>query len=493
MKILPIKSGRSEELSISIAPNIFDAYLNPDLLLPLVLGNLLSPKLWALSTKITQRLKSTPNFGDDHPETLTEPIAYIRAIQREIDRNFTHLQQNQLIDIYGELDLTEEKNRLGAENIARTIQELKNFYTYSPLAQTIPENVTLSILSSLEQQRFPAFSYANFDVIRANRLVKGSRAHASMGLTSCLDEVGIFAALAMTMPPGIIQNVIALSCVSHYTAFAWTATGEICWFYGKNKLFGQAQWRDLVNQEFGGDSQRAFNQRMNDFDCITTVAGTFEFKTGNTSIAQDHIDEIVEKLDQFFGCRLSQLSAGLEQNQTVFPELAITPILRELLGTQSIEHARARLLRSDDSSCQQVLYSYRSLELQSLYPYLQIARENSQCKKLGLALLSVQEAIELVRNIAGQHSIFDDRLRIAMPDETLRLQTGSDIDKALLLHVLIEHFHTASDMTVHTYTLITQDDSYVLSGDFCLSLKSMSIARPPAAGVIMKFSDPLAT
>jgi hypothetical protein len=245
-----------------------------------------------------------------------------------------------------------------------------------------------------------------------------------------------------------------------------------------------------VDEEFNGDAQRAFDHRMMDFDCMTSVAGTFEFKTGHTSITPDHINAIVEKLDQFFCCRLSQVAAALEKTQTVFPELAITPILRELLGTQSIERARSRLSRSEDSSCLQVLYSYRSLELASLYPYLQVARQNSQCKKLGSAFNSIDEALELVRNIAGQHSIFGDRLRIAMPDETLRLETGSDIDKALLLHVLIEHFHAASDHTIKTYTLITQDDSFVCFGDFCLSLMSMSLAQPPTLGVIMRFADP---
>jgi hypothetical protein len=495
MKIRIKKTGQPEEvnisdLSMSIAPNIFDAYLNPSLLLPLVLGNLLSPKLWALNAKLIKRLKNTPPPSEDQAQNTAGPMAYIRAIQREIDRNFTHLQQNQLMEIYGELDLTEEKNRLGEENIVRAMQALKNFYLSSLHVATIPEDVTKSILTSLEQQRFPAFSYANFDVIRANRLAKGSRASASMGLTSCLDEVAIFAALAMTLPPGMIGNVVVLSFVSHYTAFAWTQTDEICWFYGKNQFFSQAQWKQLVDEEFNGDAQRAFDHRMMDFDRITSVAGTFEFKTGHTSITPDHIDAIVEKLDQFFCCRLSQVAAALEKTQTVFPELAITPILRELLGTQSIERARSRLSRSEDSSCLQVLYSYRSLELASLYPYLQVARQNSQCKKLGSAFNSIDEALELVRNIAGQHSIFGDRLRIAMPDETLRLQTGSDIDKALLLHVLIEHFHTASDHTIDVYTLITQDDSFVCFGDFCLSLMSMRLTQPPTLGVIMKFADP---
>ena len=44
----------------------------------------------------------------------------------------------------------------------------------------------------------------------------------------------------------------------------------------------------------------------------------------------------------------------------------------------------------------------------------------------------------MVRACEGTESIFDDRDRIALPDETMRYRTGSDRDKALLLHVLLD-------------------------------------------------------
>lgn len=485
METLRIKQLDSEDASLAIAPNIFDAYLHPDILLPLVLGNLLSTRLWNLSARIAQRLKQAQLTELTPPD----PMANLRAIQREIDRNFIHLQQNEVTRIYGELNLNDERSRLGQNNIDQAVQELLSFYLNSPLIATWPDEVAQSIVCGLQQEKFPAFYYANFDVIRAHRFLKGSRANAPMGLTSCLDEISIFAALAMTLPPGIVENVIVLSCLTHYTAFGWTQTGESWWLYGKNKFFTRHEWEQFVEQKFNGDAQKAFNQLFQNFDRVTSVAGTFDLQTGAASIIPAHIDEIVEKLDQFFGLRLEQLQTGLARPKSFLPEATLTPILRELLGTRSIEQARARLLGSEEDACKRVLYSYRSLQQRDLLPYLRVARHNPNTKKLGQTLKSLQEAVEIIQSINGQTSIFEDRNRIAMPDETLRLQTGSDIDKALLLHILIEHCQIKMGHNVPTSTLITDSDSFVCSGEFCLSLNTMAQAPRPQAGIIMEFSD----
>lgn len=495
MKLEKDKSGNDADLSVAIAPNIFDAYLNPDLLLPLVLGNLLSSRLWSLSDRISQKLsqaQSKPDPCVSQHNVGIDPMDYIRAIQREIDRNFTHLQQSQVAEIYGELDLAQESARLGQDHITRAAQALTYFYTNSPLVTSWPEEIKHTTLSDLEQQRFPAFYYANFDVIRAHRFMKGSRANAPMGLTSCLDEVSIFAALAMTLKPGIVQNVIVLSCLTHYTAFGWNKNGASWWLYGKNKFFTQTDWQESVQTNFNGDAQLAFNQRFQDFDKITSVAGTFDLNTGRSSISALHVDEIIQKLDLFFGCRLTQISSAISHSRKQEPESTIAPIMRELLGTQSIDLARTKLLRSDDEASKQALYSYRSLQIANLSPYLSIARHNPSAKRLGAKLESLQHAVDVVKEIEGSTSIFDDRTRIAMPDETLRLRTGSDIDKALLLHVLTEHYHRSMGLATPCVTLVTQIDSFVCSGDFCFNLNRMSSDSKPTEGIIMEFSDPMA-
>lgn len=485
-----MSTNNNLDSSAIVAPNIFDAYLNPDLLLTLILGNLLSDQLWLFNERVQRRLGK---FLSDASDLVSpaDPLLVIKAIQYEIDHQFSHVHQNDYAGLYGELNLKDEASRLGRHSMDVALEKLNLYYNSNVQTHNLPPGVQEQIKADLAQDRFPAVYYTNFDVIRAQRLLRGGhKANASMGLTSCLDEVCIFAALTMLQPIGVVENVIALSCLRHYSAFGWDQNGECWWFYGKNKLFSSKDWKQLVDEQFEGDAQAAFNQRLADFDTITSVAGTFDLTDATSSIPADHIDTIVAKLDVFFGCRLEQLSAALAKPRRTTPEAPVASILRELLGTQSLENARARLLRADDPICQQVLYSYRTLHVNDLFPYLSAARYNPNTKLLGLELKSVKEAIEVVRSLEGNTSFFKDRMRLAMPDETLRLRTGSDIDKGLLLHVLIEHFHQAISCQDHLTTQVTDTDSYVCGHAFCISISTMTMTTRPSEGVRMTFSSP---
>ncbi len=60
-------------------------------------------------------------------------------------------------------------------------------------------------------------------------------------------------------------------------------------------------------------------------------------------------------------------------------------------------------------------------------------------KQLGRTVTSTEDALQIVRGVTGDKSIFGTRDRIAMPDETLYFNTGSDRDKGLLLYTLLQH------------------------------------------------------
>lgn len=473
----------------AICPNIFDAFANTDFLLPLVLGNLLSQKLWDLSDRVQKKLKEPDPASTMQAEVIDDPLKLIRAIQHQLDRQFKHLHPNAVATTYGELNLVDERERLGEQAVNNALAIIEENFLARVREGSIPAEAIEPLLEGINQDRFPAFFYANFDVVLANRALTGRRSSAPMGLTSCLDEVAIFAALAMTMPSADIANVIALTSASHYTAFGWTPAGEPWWLYGKNKLFSRQDWAQLTREQFNGDGQAAFDHFFKDMEHIVSVAGTFDLKTGKSGIIDEHRLAIIEKLDLFFGIRLSQLSAGLDQPITVLPESPLAPVLRKLLGTQSLERTRQHLLTAQAPELLQVLYSYRSLEVPDLHPYLQVARHQPLSKERSLTLSSRQEAIEIVRAIQATESIFKDRNRIAMPDETLRLQTGTDRDKALLLHVLLEHVNRAHATNETFVTLITALDSFVCGHDSCISLNTLHEATRPTEGILWQLTD----
>ena len=472
-------------LGSAIAPNIFDSFLDTGVLLPLVLGNLLSQNLWDFSARIQAKLAAEASeVGADE-----DPLKYIKAIQRQLDRHFKHLHPSEVAKICGELDRSDERRRLGPATVDRALETIEATFQLRLTTGSIPHEAIEPLLTRIKLGYFPAFFYTNVDVVLANKRLLGRKSSAPLGLTSCLDEVAIFTALAMTMPGGNVANVIALTSASHYTAFGWTHTGQAWWFYGKNKLFCRQDWDELVAQQFDGDPQQAFDFYFKDMARIVCVTGAFDLVTGESAISTEHMTEIIEQMDRFFGVRLSQLSVGRSSPIQTKEGSSFAPVLRELLDAQSLERTRMHLFDQPSSHLLPVLYSYRTLVLHDLHPYLCVARHQPLCLELGRALKSRQEAIDIAKNLTGHVSIFNDRNRIAMPDETLRLKTGSDRDKALLLHVLLEHLNASTSESHRVETLFSAEDSVVCVDRFCFSTKTFAEVARPICGVIAQFTD----
>ena len=468
-------------------PNIFDAHVFPDLLLPIVLGNLLSPNLWDFSARIQARCSGLAGRQTADEVAMDSLPPILRTIQHQIDRHFEHLTCRRVGEVYGLLDLDEERQRLGTvavDGLVGLFQDRQRSFA------ALHDEAAKSILEDLSQSRFPAYYYTNFDVVRANRRLVHHKSRSPMGLTSCLDEVAIFAALAMTLPKEPVETVIALANPTHYTAFGWGSDGNPWWFYGKNALYSMDDWRHRATERTQGDMQACFDEVLAGFDRIIAVSGTFDFQSGKSSVPEEHLEQFVSMIDMFFGVRLRQLETALGGARSQLPESPLAPVLRELLGSKSIETARARLLNSPEESLQMVQYSYRSLDVPDHGPYLRAARQSPWAKRAASSLSSAAEAVDSLKNIPGLESIFQDRDRIAMPEETLRLMTGSDRDKALLLHILIEHVHRRIGNPSPVATLLTKENSFVVTSDFCFNLTTMCPAEPPDTGVIVRFSDP---
>ena len=61
----------------AIAPNIFDGFADTRLLLPLVLGNLLSQNLWDFSARIQAKIVA----ADTSAHGVEDPLKFVRAIR----------------------------------------------------------------------------------------------------------------------------------------------------------------------------------------------------------------------------------------------------------------------------------------------------------------------------------------------------------------------------------------------------------------------------
>src|SRR5262249_24558273 len=98
--------------------------------------------------------------------------------------------------------------------------------------------------------------------------------------------------------------------------------------------------------------------------------------------------------------------------------------------------------------------------------------------------------IRAAASVAGNESIFENPDRIAMPDETVRLGTGTDRDKALLMHVLLEHALAADDQGRRSLeTLFTDAGSFVRGERFCIDASSMARVTNLGGRVLYRIAD----
>ena len=480
---------KPEQYREAISPNIFDAYADTNFLLPLVLGNLLSTKLWDFSLKIQTKLKSNTNEKSSSDPLTEDPLKQIRAIQKQLDRHFKHLNAGMVSTTFGELSLVDERKRLGEHFVNDAVDRIKQTFLLRLREQTLPAEAVDSLLNQIEHERFPAYFYKNFDVVLANRNLTGRGSSAPLGLTSCLDEIAIFAALVMTMPDINVERIISMASAAHYSAFGWTDQGEPWWLYGKNNLMSKSDWKALVDQQYAGNAQAAFDYFLGDMDRIICSSGVFDLKSGKTEISSAVTSEIIQHLDQFFGVRLSQLTTALALPVERKIESPLAAILRELLRTHSFEQTRKRLIAEQTPDILPVLYSFRSLAVQDIRPYLETARHQPLTKARAREMKNHLEVFALIRQLEGTESIFGDRERIAMPDETLALGTGTDRDKALLAHVMLEHIFLSQSHPNPILTLLTAKDSYVSGNGFCLNLNTLTEAHLPTVGVLWQLSS----
>src|SRR5215475_1979149 len=105
-------------LDRAVAPNLFDVAADPELVFPLVLANLMSPRLWRLR---------------EHLAPLPDPVrglgeGSIRHFQEYIDHHFEHVASDRIAETNGVLDLDAEAERLGAAVVDYAVSSLQSAF-----------------------------------------------------------------------------------------------------------------------------------------------------------------------------------------------------------------------------------------------------------------------------------------------------------------------------------------------------------------------------
>ena len=468
-------------LDRAVAPNLFDAVLDPELVFSLILANLMSPRLWDLRARVLASAEAAASTAQ----------GMIPQVQQMIDRHFEHVLPSQVAAMNGVLDLDVETERLGTAAVEYALVQIESAFAWRVKRGTLPKDA-LS-LDLIRERKFPAYVYATIDEARANRRFLRGRKHKPLGLTCCLDEAAIFTALNLILPEGFVDDIVLIGSPAHYSVLTWTGEGA-WWFYSKHELHSPVTWSQLIADVYGGDAQMAFDDRLPRFDRIITTSGAYTFATGETSMTAPRLNDVVARIEAFFGFRPAQLDCAFASPTHVAAASDLATTVDEIAKSDGADEVQIRLRRAAfegaHPSAWGALHTFRSLDLPDLGAYLRAARRNSRINDLPGPIDTLDDALGFVASIAGSESIFEDRERIAMPDETVRFATGTDRDKALLLHVLVERSLSADDPARKSLeTLFTDAESYVRSTRYCISTSRMARVPQVEGQILHRIAD----
>jgi hypothetical protein len=269
--------------------NVFDVYADPEIVHGLVIANVMSDRLWALGEKIPP--------GQDLRARLDHS-------QRLIDKYFTHLSPAQVAELEGTIDLDAEARRHAPGVVDAAIANIVETLKWRAERGTV-HNID-STLKLIEQRQFPAFRYGAIDTLHERLKSSGHKASRVVGLSSCLDEAALFAALVMTAPVDEIDGIVILGSASHYTVFGWSGDPvspqfDAWWFYGKNALLSLRDYHQIVADVYGGDAELAFADRLPGMDTIIAREGSWRLGSPTSSVGADRREALTRALEHFFG------------------------------------------------------------------------------------------------------------------------------------------------------------------------------------------------
>ena len=433
--------GSVGALHNTVLPNFFDALVHPDVILPLVLSHLLSDSLWLRRERVIEHLGELTSPDPSIPIDLY-------AIQRFIDRNFEHVHPSFVGELFGMTSIDDEAQRLGDVAVRRGLDRVLESVAYR---ESMGQTSVAWMRDVISEGSFPNYCYSTYDVIRAHRRFAKHRKGA-FGILSCLDEMALFCAAALTLPRDRLYDVILLAGAPHYTVMLWDADRNGYWFPAKSTLYSRAMWHRHVDENFAGDAQAAYASQLSETNRIISVRGAFDVDTSTTQLPLEILHDTLRLIEDFFGFVPKDLATALTSPPTVEPSLPYVDVFEALRGVETVETVRqqvyAAALTHRDTWAWHVLLAYRSFEAITLAPFMEAARRGLLARDLAEPWTDPQQAVAYVESIAGRESMFANRDRIALPDETIRMQTGSDRDRALLLFVLVEHV-LRRDSTMH--------------------------------------------
>lgn len=459
-----------------VCPNFFDVLVHPELILPIMFSHLLSPQFWQVHTKALTRSAPQQSADTSIPDELL-------ILKYKIDNSFEHVHPERIAELYGYVSIDDERSRLDSKLVDAATDRLIRAVMYR---KAISPDYSLWLLDQISTGLFPNYVYPCMDVIQAHREFARYQRARIIGSTSCLDEMSIFCAGALTLPKGFVSNICILAGASHYTVVIWDSNHNGYWYPGKRHLFSKQTWQSYVNEHYEQDPRRAYQSFLFECNRVITMRGTFNFDSGISEVPRWILDEIHDDIKELLGYVPPEFTESLQRDIHFVPELPYYDVVQRFTGMSSRDSALefVREAAMDQQAwAQDVLLAYRSVDVLQHEKFLRAARQGVLYKPIAQSFETPLDAFQFVASIESRTSPLQDRNRIALPDEVVRLRRGSDRDMALLLQVLLEEYARCNALSTSVQSAYGADESVVVYDTYIFSTVQMCLLDELPAGL----------
>lgn len=403
-----------------MSPNLFTCTLHPEFIPALVMANLMTPCLWDWAKQSVAGVDTT------------KPLVALDAIHHFLNKRFHHATGQEFAEIWGLQErrhLPDEDERIASDYAMGLIRE-------SLIHVGDQHPWTLPLIPLLRDGLFPLYAYGTADLLRVNGQRLGKRTY---GVTSCLDECTLAAALALATGVCRWEDIVFLGSPLHYTVFFFTKDGGV-WFNAKREIFHHAAWREHCAGR--SDIERAghLTEKLIIADRLISGEGLVVYPQNVLAGRREAVAEAVEAVEGFASTRLPWLHPlPTESVESTFHGWDAL-VGQYDNGAEGVQRALLARVREEEAPIlEAALYMFRHPDYCQPEVLLEAARRNFYAYLRSALAGSVNEVAALVEKVEGRESLYGPNGRIALPDEVLAFGTASEAERELLRTVMREH------------------------------------------------------
>lgn len=411
-------TDKIDQLSTAVSLTVLEIDFLPQKLIPaFLLANLMSPALWSWRNE-----KQAANESG----ILYSPKNRLNQIQRFFHHyTFTNIPGEPGGDPWGLLSFYEEAKRFGAEFVDKIRKEYDT--TFRRLRAENRESQFGRIIDEpyYKQGCFPRLKNETLEVMNAFR-TKNPEGKAS---GKCIGLGMLWAAALSVWGRFPLDRIIITGNRAHMFVYLDDEGGH---------LLNNTKWF----------SSTRINNKSELSEFVRVVASSTETTFFyNPSAGMCHCTSRTSQIPHYQVANIYHGISSFVSNPLKHPDPAtITYIepahaIPDPLGFDSAESYQRAIKRLadeyPDSFYRYALYAFRTLDVPDIEVYRRAALRDYNTGQLAKSIVTVKDALDIVAKVKGTTSIFGTRERIAMPDETLYFDTGTDRDRALLLYTLL--------------------------------------------------------